>query len=107
MASSPKTDFGADLAALPDLDPRWPLQSGGRNLAEAIARRLQTPRGGLFYAPDYGTDVRGWLNEAMTGDDVFRAQVAIEAECEKDERVRSASADLSLNPTLQTLHIRL
>src|SRR5207253_1177574 len=86
VASSPKPDFGADLSALPDLDIRWPLQDGRRNLAEAIARRLQTPRGGLFYAPDYGTDVRSWLNEVLTEDDLFRVKMAVEAECEKDER---------------------
>ena len=107
MSLLPKPDFGTDLAALPDLEPRLPLQSGLRNLGEAIARRLQTPRGSLFYAPNYGTDIRAWLNEAMTTDDLFRAKVAVEAECEKDERVLSADAEVVLNRTLQTLTLRL
>jgi hypothetical protein len=100
-------DLGTDIRALDDLSPQMNLQSGLPNLGEAIARRLQTPRGGLFYEPNYGIDVRSWLNEAMTADDVFRAKVAIEAECEKDERVLAADATVTLNQPQQTLTISL
>ena len=95
-------DLGTDLRALADLDARVPIQGGLRNLGEALARRLQTPRGGLFYAPDYGTDIRAWLNESFTPASFFRAKVAVEAECEKDERVKAATATvrLGLNQTL-------
>jgi hypothetical protein len=107
MSASSLPDLGTDIRALDDLPPQMNLQSGLPNLGEAIARRLQTPRGGLFYAPNYGTDVRSWLNEAMTDDDIFRAKVSIEAECEKDERVLAADATLALNQPSQTLTISL
>jgi len=84
------TDFGTDFSALPDLS--FVLQSGQANLAEAIARRLMTPRGGLFYDPTYGMDLRGYLNEALTDATRYEIETLVAAECEQDERVLAATA---------------
>lgn len=85
-------DHGTDIRALSELGLLLETHSGKRNLAEAIARRLMTPRGGLFYDEAYGEDVRAWLNETMT--DLFLSTRAaiLEAQAEQDERVISASA---------------
>lgn len=89
-------DFGVDISALPDLDFR--LQSGLPNLAEAVARRLMTPRGGLFYDPDYGLDLRQYLNEALTDEVRYEIETLVAAECEQDERILAANATVVEGP---------
>lgn len=99
------TDLGTDLSCFPDLDPAGNTVSGQTALAQAIARRLSTPRGGLFYDPAYGTDLRAFLNEGFTAQRAYGIQSAIETECAKDERVRSASAAVAFNVATQTLAV--
>src|SRR5687767_7803210 len=48
-----KSELGTDVSIVLDADSHWSLVTGQPNLARAIARRLSTPRGGLFYAPTY------------------------------------------------------
>jgi phage baseplate assembly protein W len=96
------SDFGRDFSALPD--QAFSLQEGLPNLAEAIARRLMTPRGGLFYDPSYGLDVRQYLNEANTVAVRFELASLVEAECEKDPRVLAATVEVE---TLDTRSVRL
>ena len=89
------TDFGTDLTIKPDLS--FELVSGKRNLALALMRRLVTPRGGLFYDPNYGTDLRRYLNEAYGSvNDALKYEVEQVAmnEVEKDPRVLDSSAVL-------------
>ncbi len=86
--------FGQDFSCLPDLRPTV-LNSGLQNLAEAILRRLQTPRGGLFYDLDYGTDLREWVNGSFAAADILRYQGLVQDECEKDDRVLSAEAQIT------------
>lgn len=87
-------DFGIDLAGVDDLSPGLPIVSGRLGLLQAIARRLITPRGSLFYDHDYGYDVRQFLS----GDVRSTAEIAsnVAAEAEKDERVEQASAKVTL-----------
>ncbi len=86
--------FGADLAALPDFDGAT-IRREYDNLAEALARRLMTPRGGLFYAPEYGTDLRAYLGETITDGVRYEIERAAALEAEKDPRVQSATATLT------------
>lgn len=101
------TDFGTDISCYPDLDPLGTLVSGNTALAQAIARRLITPRGGLFYDTNYGTDLRLYLNEGMTNEAQSRIKAAIEAECSKDERVSSVTADVTFNAPAKSLAISI
>lgn len=99
-------DLGTDISSLPDLDFR--IQSGYRNLAEAIARRLMTPRGGLFYDPTYGLDLRQYLNEAATDEVLYEIETLVAAECEKDPRILEAAVKASVTrPRTLTLNIEL
>ena len=43
---------------LPDLDPYFRVVTGRTAVAQALLRRLVTPRGGLLGEPLYGLDVR-------------------------------------------------
>jgi hypothetical protein len=83
-------DLGTCMACVTDIKPG--MVSGRRCLGEAIARRLQTPRGGLIDDPNYGFDLSGELNDDVTQEDVARMSSSIVAECLKDERVFGATA---------------
>ncbi len=99
--------LGVDISCYPDLDPLGRLVSGKTALAQGLARRLTTPRGGLFYDTNYGTDLRLYLNEGMTKESQSRIKAAIESECLKDERVSSCTADVVFSLQAQTLKLSI
>ena len=89
------TNYGTSLSCVSDLICPGRLVTGRRAIGEAIARRLQTPRGGLLDDPDYGYDLRGLVNGDV--DTSFLSQIGyfVSIEAEKDERVGSASASVT------------
>ena len=92
---------GLDFNCVDDIDPGLSLVYDERTLLlQAIARRLITPRGSLFYNTDYGFDLRGYLNASLTARQVAALEGEIQAECEKDERV--SSADVTVRATAAT-----
>lgn len=80
-------EIGVDLSCTDDLSPECSVVTGRRLIAEAVYRRLITPRGRLSYDPDYGTDVTAFINEDVTVSEINDLQAAIIDECNKDERV--------------------
>src|SRR5690606_21919495 len=106
-------DLGADIAMVEnedgalDLDPYFGLASQREALAQAIARRLMTERGSLFYDLNFGTDVRSWLNAAIDETGLFRIRTAVEAEAMKDERVERARAEVEIEDSGQRIAVRL
>ena len=90
-------DHGTDVGGFEDLDSIGSMVSGRRCLAEAIARRITTPRGMLIDNPDYGYDVRYMLLNDYSTAEMAAEIAAIEAECKKDERVVDASAAWSFS----------
>ena len=96
MTDPATIDYGFDLSAVSDIDPGFRTVSGRRLLAEAIARRLQTPRGRLADDPNYGYDLTGLLKADFAPQDLARIASLVEAECTKDERVVGASATVTL-----------
>jgi hypothetical protein len=99
--------WGMDISALPDLDPSFTLQTGGRVLAEALARRLSTPGGSLGYDPDYGFDLREELNAKFGPGATTQLAGQIQSEVVKDERVITALATVTLNAAANTLGVVL
>lgn len=99
------TDYGSDIVAIPDLDPTFSPVTGPRVVAQAIARRLSTPRGSLPFYPNYGIDVRDYLNERITVGSLAQIRRDVESECMADERVRSA--DVSAAHNTETGEMRL
>ncbi len=81
----------------------WGLASGPRNVANALSRRLVTPRGGLFYDPDYGFDTRDYLGVALTRGKLAELIQGVESECLKDVRVQSVVASVKVvgNPSTE------
>lgn len=100
-------DFGQDFDFLNQLDANLGLVSGLANLGQALAHRLETPRGGLFYDPNYGTDVRAYLNEQMSSADVARLAADINSECLKDERVLTCDASVQFVPATSSLAVNI
>jgi phage baseplate assembly protein W len=70
--------------------------TGNRAIGEAIARRLQTPRGGLIDDPKYGYDLTDFVEADVSPADLARIQSNVAAECAKDERVAAATAKIVL-----------
>jgi hypothetical protein len=87
--------YGVDIDCLNGVGFVLGLASGLKNLANALARRLITPRGGLFYDPDYGFDIRAYLNIALTRSKQGELVSGIEDECRKDARVQNVLAQVT------------
>ena len=78
MPFVPNDPLGVDLAwPGNDIDAGGAYVSGVAALTQALLRRLTTPRGGLFYDPNYGTDIRAWVGETTTPDRVSTLQQQI------------------------------
>lgn len=95
-----QSPFGVDLSTfvngVPDLDPSFePIASPTRVLSEALARRLITRRGSIIEDPDFGTDVREWCQARMSNLRLAQLKAAVEAECLKDERVRTVTVTVT------------
>lgn len=96
-------NFGTDISTFPALDTTFSTISGYRVLSEALTRRLLTRKGLLVFHPDYGIDLRAYLNEAVTDDMLFRLKTEALAEIQQDERVDSATASVTFDPTTSRL----
>lgn len=96
---------GIDISALPDL--AFTLKGGLANLGEALCRRLQTPRGQLFYNPDYGLDLRERINDSFSNvSEIAALTHDVEFECEKDNRIIECNATAEIDDgTLLAINI--
>lgn len=88
--------YGHDLFCITDLDPGMIEVDGRVCLAQAIARRLMTPRGRLVDDPNYGYDLTGFINDDISASGINRMQGQIVAECMKDPRIIAAAATVVL-----------
>lgn len=94
----PGQDFStfARSDGLPDMDLSWLPIVGGRVLLEAVARRLITAPG-MMDDPEYGIDLRTYLNATLLQGDVNVLQAAIRAEALKVDGVDDAQATVTLD----------
>ena len=81
LGVSINTPFGAGG---PGLDPYMGLVSEGTAYMQAIVRRWTTPRGTLYRHPDYGYDVRQWLNDGLDEADLPTIESALAEEAMAD-----------------------
>jgi hypothetical protein len=88
LASLPVIE-GGDIDCILDVGRSLSIATGLRNIGNALARRLVTPRGGLFYDPNYGLDVRAFVNAGFTPQQLAQVQGDVAAEVAKDERVEN------------------
>lgn len=98
------TTYGINLDCVSDITPTLKrAASEDVALAQAIARRITTPRGKLWYAPDYGYDVRRWLG--ASDPPVGSIAAAISSEARKDERVEDCTTKVEFDATTSTITI--
>lgn len=89
----------ADLTVRPyGLENR--IVSGPQVLLEALARRLNTPRGGLLYDAGYGFDIRQFINSRLNDETSYLLTTGVEAELTADPRVLSATVEIILGDTV-------
>lgn len=94
--TSPST--WADLTVRPyGLENR--IVTGPQVLLEALARRLNTPRGGLLYDASYGFDIRQFINARMNDETSYLLTTGVEAELTADPRILSATVEIILGDT--------
>lgn len=98
--------LGVDLYGLDDVDEGERLVDELQGLAQAIYRRLTTPRGSLLRAPNYGLDVRSFLGLEMTRPMMAQVGAQIRLEILKDERVQSCAVEV-LSATRESLSLRI
>lgn len=99
--------LGDDVYCFGDLDPHLRLVGGLANLGQALAHRLITQRGTLFYDLNYGTDTRLFLNETIDPAFLSFAKSQIQSECLKDERVLTCTATLTFALNTDELDIKV
>lgn len=101
------TDFGMDIDCFDDLNPLMQLVGGFQNLGQALAHRLSTPRGTLPYDLNYGTDIRAFLNAAITPNQAAQIRSVVQGECTKDERVQTCQCSSTFDFQSSTLTLTL
>jgi phage baseplate assembly protein W len=99
--------YGHDLFCVTDLDPGMLEVDGRHCLAQALVRRLTTPRGALVDDPNYGYDLTAFLNGDFDQATLTRMNGQIVSEVTKDERVVAATSQVvvSGNVLIVTLSI--
>ena len=81
-------NYGTAQSCVTDIEGR--TVSGNRVVAEALARRLRTPRGRLIGYPNYGYDLTQYVNADMSPRDIAALCAGARNECMQDERVIGA-----------------
>lgn len=92
-------NYGTDVSSVPDLTHDMHVVGGRKLVAQALYNRFRTRRGTLKDDLNYGTDLEQFLNEDFGNVSSLQGRVtsAAQAEAVKDERVRTASASVSVN----------
>lgn len=94
---APRSPLGSCWSCVDDLVMPSTMATGQRCVAEAIARRWATPRGGLVGDTNYGYDLTDFISDDLdrAGLAAISHQAAIEAK--KDERVLTCSVTVTSN----------
>ena len=98
-------DFGSDISTFPDLDELLEPQSGRRVLLESVARRMSTPRGALWWAPSYGSDLGAILDGPVSDAQLRANATALQQQLAQDERILSARVEASYVAATRSLRI--
>lgn len=98
--------YGSDWRDLSTLD--FSRLEGQKLLKRALTRRLTTARGSLFYAPDYGFDLRQYLQADWDSQIEMEMLTKAATELEKDRRVVEASLEVTTKTlTSISLHVKI
>lgn len=100
-------DGGDDVDCRVDHGRSLAIATGIRNLGNALARRLTTPRGALLSDGGYGSDIRRYLNAGLTPALLERVKSEVAAEVSKDDRVQSPDVTVTVNTQQASLTIEI
>lgn len=100
-------DYGWDLSCTDDLTEEMLEVGGNTVLIEALYRRLITPRGRLLDDPNYGFDLRQYLNADIDISARTLGEIAsgIEQEFAKDQRVRRSTVSVTYDARARVLMV--
>ena len=101
--------FGSDISGGLDVDPLVRETDGftTRALADAIVRRLDTPRGSLPDDKDYGISVSSYLNRGVNAAGIRQLAGQIRTELALDDRVNTLTVRVAPNSTGSELRIEI
>lgn len=100
-------DLGSDVLVMPDLDTTFTPRGDAVVVADAFARRLDTRRGTLWSAPNYGFFLRDFLNDVVTPDTLQQIRAGIEAQAEQEERILGLQVGVAYDIEDQVLVVRM
>lgn len=87
-------DLGSDISAVDDIDANLSVCATAElAFAQALVRRITTPRGAIWYAPAYGYDIGAHVNTAT---DPAVIEAAAASELLNDERVNDAEVTITV-----------
>jgi hypothetical protein len=91
--------YGSDLVCTSDLTEEMAEHDGfdPQGLAEALLHRIDCPRGELPDDPNYGMDLRSYINRGVSNAELFALAGEIRNEWTKDDRVESAVVELEVS----------
>lgn len=91
--------YGTDISCTTDLTEEMTEIDGfsPRALAEALLRRLDCPRGQLADDPNYGLDLKSYVNRGTAAAELFALAGEIRNEWSKDDRVESATVEIEVS----------
>jgi len=89
--------YGSDVSCAYDVDPGVAELDGSLTLvlAQAIVRRLDTPRGSLPDDPGYGISLRSMVNKGVDAAEVAAMAGVIRGEVSKDDRVDTVTVTVT------------
>lgn len=109
IVATPVEPFGYGVDSFGTLDVTDTLADvdafSPEGISQALARRFQTPRGALVQDdPDFGKDVRAYLNRGTPVADLRALAGELRLEAMKDDRISDLQITVTL-PTLSTMSI--
>lgn len=101
--------YGSDISCAYDVDPGVAELDGFTPLvlAQAILRRLDTPRGSLPDDASYGISLRQMLNAGVSRGELSRLSGVIRGEVSKDDRISSVTVKVTPSSDMSELDISL
>ena len=101
--------YGSDISCDSDLSPDLAEIDGFDTLvlAQAIVRRLDCPRGALPDDPNYGIDIRSYLNRGMTDEEIRAMGGQIRNELVKDDRIDVITVKVTFVPSAKLMTIEI
>lgn len=96
--------LGVDIAGVDDISPMLSLADEKLSAAQAVMTTLLHGPGKLWWARDVGYDIRQHLHRDA---DNAAMVAAVQQQCEADERVDTASVDVTRDGAALTIGISL